>query len=235
MGATIPKHIEDMLGGSMLNWKDDVPAGSLQIFLKWLRFAKPRRILEVGTFTGTSALSMLKEGLVLQTATANAAPNAAANADAAASTYIDGDVTIDVIDIWDAQELKSVELASFNMSNVWAVFCKNCVESGMCKKMRAFKGPSSIILPQFIAAGHTYDFIYIDGCHNALDCYADMVLGWALLRPGGVLAVDDFLWNLQDPNPLNRPHDAVLRFLEVFKGRILHFEKGYRVFIMKRE
>ena len=36
-----------------------------------------------------------------------------------------------------------------------------------------------------------FDFIYIDGCHFGPEALTDMVLGWRLLKPGGVMAVDD--------------------------------------------
>jgi len=43
----------------------------------------------------------------------------------------------------------------------------------------------------------TFDFIYIDGDHTAEGVLQDAVLGWRLLKPGGIMAFDDYLW--EDP------------------------------------
>jgi hypothetical protein len=43
----------------------------------------------------------------------------------------------------------------------------------------------------------TYDFIYIDGDHTAEGVLQDAVLAWRLLKPGGIMAFDDYLW--EDP------------------------------------
>ena len=43
----------------------------------------------------------------------------------------------------------------------------------------------------------TFDFIYIDGDHSAEGVLQDAVLAWRLLKPGGIMAFDDYLW--KDP------------------------------------
>lgn len=43
----------------------------------------------------------------------------------------------------------------------------------------------------------TFDFIYIDGDHTAEGVLQDGVLSWRLLKPGGIMAFDDYLW--EDP------------------------------------
>ena len=43
----------------------------------------------------------------------------------------------------------------------------------------------------------TFDFIYIDGDHTAEGVIQDAVLSWRLLKPGGIVAFDDYLW--EDP------------------------------------
>lgn len=39
-----------------------------------------------------------------------------------------------------------------------------------------------------------FDFIYVDGSHIASDVLADAVLAFSLLKTGGVLVFDDYLW-----------------------------------------
>jgi predicted O-methyltransferase YrrM len=63
----------------------------------------------------------------------------------------------------------------------------------------------------------SYDFIYIDGSHLAPDVLSDAVLAWRLLKPGGIMIFDDFLWDLL-PRPEQRPGIAIRSFLLCHAG-----------------
>jgi predicted O-methyltransferase YrrM len=63
----------------------------------------------------------------------------------------------------------------------------------------------------------TYDFIYIDGSHLAPDVLLDAVLSWRLLKAGGIMIFDDFLWNLL-PRPEQQPGTAIRSFLRCHFG-----------------
>lgn len=39
-----------------------------------------------------------------------------------------------------------------------------------------------------------YDIVYIDGWHSAFGALADGVMSWPLLKTGGVMIFDDYLW-----------------------------------------
>lgn len=41
---------------------------------------------------------------------------------------------------------------------------------------------------------NAFDFYYVDGSHVAPDVMADAVLGWRLLKPGGIMVFDDYEW-----------------------------------------
>lgn len=43
-----------------------------------------------------------------------------------------------------------------------------------------------------------FDWIYIDGDHSEEPVYQDLVLSWARIVPGGVIAGDDFYWRDAD-------------------------------------
>ena len=52
----------------------------------------------------------------------------------------------------------------------------------------------------------TYDFIYIDGDHTASGVIDDAIMAWPLLKPGGIMAFDDYTWThehgaLYEPKP----------------------------------
>src|SRR6185312_6234037 len=71
--------------------------------------------------------------------------------------------------------------------------------------------------------GGRFDFVYIDGSHQAPDVLADAVLAFQLLKLGGVLVFDDYLWAME---PLGRqdfynmPKPAIDAFVNVFQRKL---------------
>lgn len=94
-------------------------------------------------------------------------------------------------------------------------------------------------LAKLIAEGtHQFDFISIDASHQAPDVLGDAVLGFELLKPGGVMAFDDYLWSPMRPgteNPLLLPKAAIDAFTTLFsqKIRILPNLPLYQLYIQK--
>lgn len=77
-----------------------------------------------------------------------------------------------------------------------------------------------------------FDFIYIDGSHVAKDVMSDIVLAWELLKPGGILIADDYLWD-HYKEPRLTPKPALDGFLESYKGSYEILLKGYQVHLKK--
>ena len=87
--------------------------------------------------------------------------------------------------------------------------------------LRAHKGLSDEHLPRLIAEGQvgSFDFIYVDGSHQAPDVLIDAVLSFKLLKVGGVMGFDDHLWSEVLPygiDPLRCPKAAVDAFVNLF-------------------
>ena len=62
------------------------------------------------------------------------------------------------------------------------------------------------------------------------------MLSWKLLNVGGIMAIDDYTFLVGDEfEILKRPFEAVNYFLENVGNEITVLNKGYRVFIEKRE
>ncbi len=76
-----------------------------------------------------------------------------------------------------------------------------------------------------------FDFIYIDGSHNASDVLCDAVMAWPLLQPGGILIFDDVEWKFQ--GPLTEPKIAVESFLKCFQGQYQLLHQEWQVAILK--
>ena len=58
-------------------------------------------------------------------------------------------------------------------------------------KARFLIGRSELLLPQLLREGRQYDVIYIDGDHTGLGVAVDLAYSWRMLKPGGILAIDD--------------------------------------------
>ena len=94
--------------------------------------------------------------------------------------------------------------------------------------LRIHKGFSDRELAKLLALGKQdyFDFIYVDGSHQAPDVLCDAVLAFRLLKIGGILAFDDYLW--AEPlatgvDPLRCPKPAIDAFTNIYcrKLRIL--------------
>jgi precorrin-6B methylase 2 len=81
---------------------------------------------------------------------------------------------------------------SFERAEDEARFDHNVRASGAAPRVTKLKGQSVAVLPSL--AGRTFDVIYVDGSHEATDVLMDAVLCWQLLRSGGVMIFDDYVW-----------------------------------------
>ena len=72
-----------------------------------------------------------------------------------------------------------------------------------------------------------FDFIYVDGSHEAPDVLMDAMLCWKLLRQGGVMLFDD-VGGGAGVGP------AVASFMNVYQGKLEVVIDGYQVGVQKR-
>jgi predicted O-methyltransferase YrrM len=199
----------------MYSWIHDLPSGSKTIFLNVIKyfinnylkvkFGKKIDVLEIGTYTGTSLIEIIR--LI---------PNSYGIA----------------VDKWISYDENEV-LAVVDNYKIKDSFYHNVKKAGLYNRITGIQTDSMACLLEFIKDKKLFDFIYIDGSHLLLDTYADLILAWQILEKNGILAIDDYLYNVNDKNILNSPHNAINHFLELFKGqyKILHI--GYRVFVEK--
>lgn len=100
------------------------------------------------------------------------------------------------------------------------------------QQVRKLKGRSGDILPNLEPA--SFDAIYIDGGHDAGTVLLDGMLSWRLLKPGGVLIFDDYLWETERP-PAMRPQLAIDIFRETMAEALEVLHEDYQVIVRKRE
>ena len=90
--------------------------------------------------------------------------------------------------------------------------------AGVESKIELCLAPAEKTLSALLAQRGTYDFAYIDADKSNYDTYYELVL--KLLRPGGVIAIDNVLWGGAVADPAETDADTIaLRKLNEKIGR----------------
>ena len=101
------------------------------------------------------------------------------------------------------------------------------------ERVRANIGASQQQLKVLAIAEKTYDFIYIDGSHEAKDVLEDAVLAFPLLKSGGTMIFDDYTWRGSE-NQYELPAMGIDAFLHVYADQLEVLEKNSQVIIKKK-
>jgi predicted O-methyltransferase YrrM len=191
---------------TFLNWTNDVPKGTKKSFEKVLSLLPPKaKILEIGTYKGTSVIEMLKT-----------VPESVAT----------------VIDAWeDYYEYDNLIEINTNLKadTMETEFYKNTLP--FKDRIRVLKGYSRIKLTELLLKHDSFNFIYVDGSHRCLDVYLDAELSWKLLKIGGIIAFDDYHFNQGDN--LNSPYEAIKQFMDNHKDDFVVLAEDYRIYLKK--
>lgn len=161
---------------------------------------RPARILEVGSFEGRSTCYLIENCSKI------------------------GPIEIYCVDTWEG----GVEHDKNAMGEVERRFDHN---SALAKRQAShsvsvtkMKKTSTEALSEMIARRDAaFDFVYIDGSHQAPDVLADAVLAFKMLRVGGIMIFDDYLWRLGpdgQQDPLNMPKPAIDAFVNMFQRKL---------------
>lgn len=152
--------------------------GQFMSFLVEILGAK--RALEIGTFTGYSALCVARamgpEGRL---------------------------IACDVSDEWTAIARR-----------YWA-------EAGVAERVELRLGPALLTLDALRSERRSFDFAFIDADKTSYDAYYEGVL--ALLRVGGVVAIDNVLWGGQVADPRQKDEDT--QAIRALNAKILQDER----------
>lgn len=111
-------------------------------------------------------------------------------------------------------------------------FDHNIWLTGAAHKVLKLRGRSQQILPYLTDS--SFDFIYIDGSHQALDVLQDAAACWRLLRPGGFLVFDDYLSVVFQDSSEWAPKRAIDSFLALISGQYQPLFTGLQVGIRKQ-
>jgi hypothetical protein len=210
--------VEKLEYKGMYNWTNDLPFGHKKYFLEvidyfnnnYVKKEEPIKVLEVGTYAGVSLINIVK--LI---------PNSIGIGIDKWSNYIEvvANQNVEMLNNMDELEVESS-------------FYKNVAVEGLTDRISGIKGDSYEVLFEMMKEGKMFDFIYIDGSHLSFDCYSDLMISWRLLEKGGLLAIDDYLYNAEGA-VVNSPFEGVNHFLKKHGHEIKILHKGYRVFLQK--
>ncbi|MBX7197897.1 MAG: class I SAM-dependent methyltransferase [Rhodospirillaceae bacterium] len=177
----------------------------------------PKRFLEIGSFEGRSACYLIEK------------------------FGKDQAIEIHCVDTWEG----GVEHENFAMSEVERRFDKN-VQFALGKVgnpgvvVKKHKKLSYLALAELIAVERrpTFDMLYVDGSHQAPDVLTDAVMGFHLVRPGGLMVFDDYIWSMEEMGSqdlLNMPKSAIDAFVNVFtrKAIVVRNAPVYQLYVTK--
>jgi predicted O-methyltransferase YrrM len=80
----------------------------------------------------------------------------------------------------------------------------------------------------------SFDLIYIDASHIAIDVMRDAVLCWDLLRDGGFLVFDDYAYTPHFPMEL-KPKFAIDAFITAFRDELIVAHREWQVIVKKKK
>jgi SAM-dependent methyltransferase len=107
-------------------------------------------------------------------------------------------------------------------------YVQNIARTGMANKVTTIEGFSQEALRGLPLA--SFDIVYIDGSHAADDVLEDAVLSWRLLKEGGILIFDDYLWG---GNSADFPFPAINVFHRFYGHHFDVIHNGYQVILKK--
>jgi predicted O-methyltransferase YrrM len=144
---------------------------------------------------------------------------------------MEGDGNITCIDTWEGGE----EHGNEDMGTVEERFTHNMqlLQSKKACGLSARQGKSVDELAACIAAEEKYDFIYIDGSHQAPDVLTDACMAWPLLKQGGLMVFDDYMWG-NPRDALHRPKIAIDAFTNIFGETATIIHVGYQLVVRKK-
>jgi predicted O-methyltransferase YrrM len=165
----------------------------------------PTRILEIGSYEGASTCYLIEK------------------------LAISKGIELHCVDTWEGGIEHKIGKDKVDMIGVEKKFNAN-TKLAMSKvdnpvQLVIHKEFSDTALSKMIAEGKKgyFDFIYIDGSHQAPDVLCDAILSFRLLKKNGVLAFDDYLWQEKLPygiDPIRCPKPAIDAFTNIYCRKI---------------
>lgn len=137
------------------------------------------------------------------------------------------------VDLWtvDSPEHSSYEVKHFyskiDFNELEAMYDSNTAGLSTTK----YKGTTKSFFEQNT---ETFDFIYVDACHDKASVAHDLAESFKILNGGGIIACDDYLWGME-LEPSLRPFEAINEFLESHSEEVEVLIKNYQLWFRKKD
>tara|TARA_B100000287_G_scaffold409376_1_gene436672 strand:- start:1634 stop:2224 length:591 start_codon:yes stop_codon:yes gene_type:complete len=147
--------------------------------------------------------------------------------------------------IWMLENVLTQERSQIFCIDAWADWTKdafvrfvsNINKTGLKDKVNIIKGDSSKTLGWL--PDDYFDFIYVDGNHDEKAVIQDAILSFRTLKPGGIMAFDDYLLGIRYPNTPGSNamkgscKNAIDYFIKLFEDELKIIHKDYQLWIRK--
>lgn len=139
------------------------------------------RFLQIGAFTGDASLWMLQNILTNESS------------------------TLRDVDTWKGSEGEESH-AEMDFKDVFDTYL---AKTGYSNRKWHKSTSAEFFMESPLVEANGYDFIYIDGDHRTSTVLDDAVMAWYYLKPGGIMAFDDYTWRHLSGNPRLSPAAAI--------------------------
>jgi len=162
------------------------------------------RFLQLGVFTGDASVWMLENVLT------------------------GSDCQLHDVDTWEGSEEAAHETMDFE--DVYDAY-KNKIEKHFNIVLPFRKTTTKYLTHPKVTK---FDFIYIDADHTTVGVILDAELSWPLLKSGGIMAFDDYIWGHESGDPRLAPQVGIDLFLHRHQLDYELLTKNSQVWIKKR-
>lgn len=166
------------------------------------------RFLQIGAFTGDASVWLL-------------------------DNILGGDGVLIDVDTWQGSDEPAHHAMDF--AHVERVYDRRTAEAQRADRLFKWKVSSETFFARFGAAHDpdgAFDFIYIDGDHTAYGVLNDAVNAYRVLKVGGLLAFDDYLWH-SGKGIHHDPGLAIDAIGAIYRDRLEVIEGGAQVWFRR--
>jgi predicted O-methyltransferase YrrM len=128
----------------------------------------------------------------------------------------------------------SMEHSNMNLSHLFEQFKANVDEAKKpTQSLRTMTYESYRALAVLIEERQKFDLIYVDGDHTAPAVLTDACMSWPMLKKGGIMVFDDYLWNPAGYTDRLKPKLAIDVFGHVFGDQFHVVHEGHQIAALK--
>lgn len=192
------------------NWFASTAQANFEQFLRPMSGQPHLKFLQLGAFTG-DASEWLLENILTGPAS-----------------------MLDDVDTWKGSDEQSH--AEMDFKDVYKVY-KNKTKR-FTGKVFSYRGSTFDFLLHYAGCceclAYEFDFIYIDADHTSAGVFLDAELSWRVLKPGGIMAFDDYTWQHESGRPALAPKGGIHMFLDRHAGEYEVLAINLQYWIVKK-